>query len=377
MHVVKQLLFYVAQRPLALAPLVLVLSVFYGFARVLTLQYVVGALQDAASRRWSTPIPRTFVSAVCVAAVSAVVCTGLGHETVLWRGMSTPYWTHVLWLPLTLHRGKWSRLVGAPLLAFAVAVIEAVLVQLEHGVGGELVAPLSSWSVLSVPMLSGPERGAPRANADSVHSIDQAGGAWNERAASTAAADRDRVGTLVYARMAGDLVLAAVVCAGFALARFFHEPQYDGDKLREAASHCDILGVKLLLARGMNPDACSNDGTTALHVCAQQAVDRVARVLLDHGANANISDRLGLTPLHWAVQVRREEVSTTSRLTTIRLLLRHGANPHKPDASGTSSLCLASRDENQASLDVLNEFLPAEDAVGEADTTEAIGEAES
>ncbi|GMF10376.1 unnamed protein product [Phytophthora lilii] len=149
----------------------------------------------------------------------------------------------------------------------------------------------------------------------------------------------------------------------------------DGDELREAARNNDILGVKLLLARGMDPDACSGDGTTALHVCGQQAIDRAAQVLLEHGADANVSDRLGFTPLHWAVQMRREEVSTSSRLATIRILLHHGANPRKPDSSGTTPLLIASRKENGASLGVLKEFLPENEVGGEAETTDTIDEA--
>lgn len=116
------------------------------------------------------------------------------------------------------------------------------------------------------------------------------------------------------------------------------------------------------------------DGTTALHVCAQQAIDRAAQVLLEHGANANVSDRLGFTPLHWAVQMRREEVSNASRLATIRILLHHGANPRMPDSSGTTPLVIASRKENEASLGVLKEFFPENETIGEVETTQDIDE---
>ncbi|POM78099.1 Peptidase S8 and S53 [Phytophthora palmivora] len=342
----KQLLIVVAQHPLKVGSVVLLLSVFYSFARVLVLQYVVGVLQDAILR-YPKNFPHAFFLPLfhvsLALAATAALYQDYRHSRFWNSSTSTQLWKHVLPLPLTLHPGKWSRLVGIPLYAFVIAVVEAVLVckdpNMENGVIFKDRADMA-WKILT-------------------------GGTVPERSVTS---------VFSYVRLPIEVFLAATVCASFALARFFREPQHDGDELREATRNNDILGVKLLLARGMDPDACSGDGTTALHVCGQQAIDRVAQVLLEHGAKANVSDRLGFTPLHWAVQMRREEVSTSSRLATIRILLHHGANPRKPDSIGTTPLLIASRKENEASLGVLKEFFPEDETSGEVETTEMIDE---
>eukprot|EP00644_Phytophthora_capsici_P002251 jgi/Phyca11/548058/estExt2_Genewise1Plus.C_PHYCAscaffold_270270 len=345
----KQLLILVAQHPLKVGAVVLLLSVFYSFARVLVLQYVVGALQDAILR-YPKNFPHAFFLPLfhvsLVVAATAALYQDYRHTRFWVSPTSTQLWKHVLPLPLTLHHGKWSRLVGIPLYAFIIALVEAVL-------------------VFRDPTM------------ESVMFQDRADMAWKILTGGSPATERPVTNVLSYVRLPVEIVVAAGVCTSFALARFFREPQHDGDELREAARNNDILGVKLLLARGMDPDSSSGDGTTALHVCAQQAIDRAAQVLLEHGADADVSDRLGFTPLHWAVQMRREEVSTASRLATIRILLHYGANPRKPDSSGTTPLLIASRKENEASLGVLKEFLPEDETAGEVETTEMIDETNS
>jgi len=127
--------------------------------------------------------------------------------------------------------------------------------------------------------------------------------------------------------------------------------------LREAARNNDLARIKLLLARGVHADARSEDGSTALHVCAQQALSKGAQVLLDHGADANARDLLGFTPLHWAVQLRREEPSAFNRLDTIRVLLRHGADPKRRAVSSSTPLSIATRKENEAALEAIKDVI--------------------
>ncbi|KAK1948247.1 Ankyrin repeat domain-containing protein 54 [Phytophthora citrophthora] len=395
----KQLLILVAQHPLKVGAVVLLLSVFYSFARVLALQYVVGALQDAILR-YPKNFPHAFFLPLfhvsLVAAATAALYQDYRHSRFWVSPTSTQLWKHVLPLPLTLHHGKWSRLVGIPLYAFTIALVEAVLVFRDPTMES-VTKTIARRFFQRTPELE--EEFYPPKFAEGAMFQDRADMAWKILTGGSLATEIPSTNVLSYIRLLIEIFVAAGVCASFALARFFREPQHgtfeilcqsnlfcsvliawyflDGDELREAARNNDILGVKLLLARGMDPDASSGDGTTALHVCAQQAIDRAAQVLLEHGADANVSDRLGFTPLHWAVQMRREEVSTASRLATIRILLHHGANPRKPDSSGTTPLLIASRKENEASLGVLKEFLPEGETAGEVETTEMIDEVNS
>lgn len=107
-----------------------------------------------------------------------------------------------------------------------------------------------------------------------------------------------------------------------------------------------------------------DDGTgeTALHIIAAQRFEQWTAFLLQHGANPNIADKQGVTPLMvavrsnfvdaadwlikykaridqtnrkgetaaiWAVQLNKPEL--------LRLLMRAGANPDKADYSGQSA----------------------------------------
>lgn len=127
----RQLLILVAQHPLKVGSVLLLLSVFYSFARVLALQYVVGALQDGILR-YPKNFPHAFFLPLFHVSLAAAAIAALyqdyRHGRFWSSSTSMQLWKHVLPLPLTLHPGKWSRLIGIPLYAFAIAVIEAVLV---------------------------------------------------------------------------------------------------------------------------------------------------------------------------------------------------------------------------------------------------------
>ncbi|ETK77882.1 hypothetical protein L917_15619 [Phytophthora nicotianae] len=373
----KQMLILVAQHPVKVGATVLLLSVFYSFARVLALQYMVGALQDAILR-YPKNFPHAFFLPLfhisLTVAAAAALYRDYRHSRLWSSSTSAQLWKHVLPLPLTLHHGKWNRLVGIPLYSFIIAVVDAVLVFMDPTIESAPTTVMRSFFRRTSEL---EERHYRPRYVEGMMFQDRAEMVARIFTGGAAVEERPTTNLFSYIRLPVEVLLAAGVCASFALARFFREPQHDGDELREAVRNNDVLGVKLLLARGMNPDACSGDGTTALHVCGQQAIDRAAQILLENGADANVCDRLGFTPLHWAVQMRREEVSTASRLSTIRILLHHGADPRKPDASGTTPLLIASRKENEASLGVLKEFLPEDETSGEVETTEMIDEATS
>lgn len=364
----------VAQHPRKVEAAVLLLSVFYGFACVLLLQFFVGALQDAIlrhSKNFSHVFILPFVQiSFVVADVAAFYhdysCNS--YEDLFISGV----WRHVLPLPLTLQQGKRSRLIGIPVFAFIIAVVDAVLVFRNPTLKSESVVLTIMKGLLKLTLdlevkTSGRHGESMLFRIGAIRSSNFFSEYIDTQEGSTTR-------LLPYLRLPIEVLLAAAVCASFALAQFFNKPQHDGDELCEATRSNNISEVKVLLARGVDPNACLGDGTTALHICGQQAMSRVAYVLLDHGADANVRDRLEFTPLHWAVQMRREERSTASRLSTIRILLHHGADPHLFDAGGTTPLSIASRKENEVSLGVLKDFLSVDGLGGEAESTEMIHE---
>lgn len=107
------------------------------------------------------------------------------------------------------------------------------------------------------------------------------------------------------------------------------------DDLIEAARDGDVQAVRALLARGVDPDAATGDGMTALHWAAERNQPRVARVLLDAGATVDSGTRIGgYTPLHLASRRGNSEM--------VRALLEAGADVHaRTTNSGVTALHMA------------------------------------
>lgn len=128
------------------------------------------------------------------------------------------------------------------------------------------------------------------------------------------------------------------------------------DELRDAARNNDLKRAKEALECGADPDASGNDGMTSLHICAQQAAPAIGKLLLDHGCSPNKPDSIGLSPLHWAVQSRREEPNTEKRLQMVRLLLEYHADPYQPDIRKVTALALAEKNQNLFALGAIREL---------------------
>ena len=110
----------------------------------------------------------------------------------------------------------------------------------------------------------------------------------------------------------------------------------------EGALHILVRGreltwLRFLLSQGSRPDLQSNDGTTPLGLAAQLGWTDGADYLLRAGANVNLGNGRGETPLILAVQ-RRD-------LAMVRLLLANRADPNQTDnVAGYSALDYARQD---------------------------------
>ncbi|XP_028260587.1 cyclin-dependent kinase 4 inhibitor B [Parambassis ranga] len=94
------------------------------------------------------------------------------------------------------------------------------------------------------------------------------------------------------------------------------------DELTAAAARGDAAGVEDLLRAGAPVNGVNCFGRTALQVMMMGSA-RVARILLRHGADPNVSDSTGATPLH--------DAARTGFLDTVRLLLEFQADPQARD----------------------------------------------
>jgi uncharacterized protein len=106
--------------------------------------------------------------------------------------------------------------------------------------------------------------------------------------------------------------------------------------------------LAFLLAKGANANLVDNEGTTPLMLATRLRFIEGAEALLDKGAQVDKPNGGGETPLIRAVQLRD--------LPLIRLLVSKGANPDKRDAlAGMSARDYAIRDgRSQAILDILD-----------------------
>jgi ankyrin repeat protein len=145
--------------------------------------------------------------------------------------------------------------------------------------------------------------------------------------------------------------------------------------LNEAVWQNDPTRVEKLLASGLSVETQDVAGSTLLLTAAEKGQTRIIKILLDRGANPNVTtDRYGhRTPLLWAVSNAdvdsikallehgasintaddfgrtplMEAASTTDR-DTVKLLIEHGADVNSKAHDGSTALSLATRDRESA-----------------------------
>jgi len=110
----------------------------------------------------------------------------------------------------------------------------------------------------------------------------------------------------------------------------------------------DAAWVTFLLAKGANPNITDASGTTPLMLSTRLRFIEGAESLLSKGAQVDKANSSGETPLIRAVQLRD--------MGMIRLLVKNGADPDKSDSlAGMSARDYAIRDgRSQAIIDILD-----------------------
>lgn len=109
------------------------------------------------------------------------------------------------------------------------------------------------------------------------------------------------------------------------------------------------LGIVKLLVKqaGANVDGQTTDGRTPLHLASHRGQYRVARILIELGADVHVTSAGLSTPLHVAAE--------TGHTSTSRLLIKHQADIHAFDAHGLTPLHLAARRGHLATVKMLIE----------------------
>lgn len=89
---------------------------------------------------------------------------------------------------------------------------------------------------------------------------------------------------------------------------------------RNAALHNDNLTLIRLINNGININAQdAGTGNNALHIASELGYIEIVETLLIHRARVNIKNRLGCTPLHFAISSQRS-------IACVNLLIKYGAH---------------------------------------------------
>ena len=158
------------------------------------------------------------------------------------------------------------------------------------------------------------------------------------RGADKDAPDAQGMSPLMMAAHTGQLAVVKLLLAADADAEIRDRDQ--STALIQAASRGHVGVVKVILGQEVDVDAADDQGCAALHVAADCHHVCVIDALVEAGADIELKDSAGLTPLCLAAcsYFLDYDASSSNKCTTMRVLLRHGANPRVQDDTGYTPL---------------------------------------
>lgn len=115
--------------------------------------------------------------------------------------------------------------------------------------------------------------------------------------------------------------------------------------LVDAVKQQDHAAVRALLQKGVDVNAATADGATALHWAVYLDDADMTTRLLDAGAKANVANDLAITPLYLASVNGNERIA--------RALLEKGADPNAASETGVTPLMEAARSGDVATVRAL------------------------
>ena len=123
----------------------------------------------------------------------------------------------------------------------------------------------------------------------------------------------------------------------------------DDGRLRQIAGQAPGYAgeVRLLLAKGADPNVPDSAGRTAVHAAARIGAAETLGALLEAGGNPNARDEDGNTPLHFASHAPSAELMVQDSVSAIVLLLKDGAEAGSINADGRTPLHVAAGSHDQ------------------------------
>ena len=168
---------------------------------------------------------------------------------------------------------------------------------------------------------------------------------------------------------AAAVLCVALVSQPFVRVRALSREAENSAELLKAIHSDNLTTVQSLLAHGSNPNSYTAASTQidrwkpllnplaghmpALTVAVNHLNVPVAEALLNTHADANIRDEMGSTPLHWLAG--RTQFGEREKA-MLKLLLKHGANANIKDGWGRSARDFAATQRHEAFLQALDEL---------------------
>ena len=129
---------------------------------------------------------------------------------------------------------------------------------------------------------------------------------------------------------------------------FFSIKPYDQSLLTHACFENNIGIAEYLIKKGFDVNEKDHNGYAPLHACAEYNFAFLAELLLHNGANPDIKDKFGNTPLmkatlHWDKNIE-----------VIKVLLNHNSNTDEKNNFGSSPRSLADKMQANTLISLFN-----------------------
>lgn len=117
--------------------------------------------------------------------------------------------------------------------------------------------------------------------------------------------------------------------------------------LHEAIAHNPEIALELI-ERNINVNQQTKNNAAPLHYAAHHNQLEIARKIIEKGGDINLTDKHGNNPLWYAVFFAKGHYDL------VKLLMKHGADPHNKNKAGRSALDFAKQIDDKVLIDLLS-----------------------